>query len=384
MPLDQELLIRTFRNEAECRLSELERLAIEFAERPEDLSLVQEMARCAHTLKGGAACVGFERVMLHSHELEGLFDAVTAQRRAPNRDLSALALDAVDFLRNGVRVDAERAAEPIQDEQHFLTRILDWIEASGNEDDHSCTKIQGPSARRVLTVEVDRLDDLRELTGELANALGRLRPTERADNSQGVASLWQGVEKLVQSLQENVARLRRVPLCPTLERVWRTVRDQTQAGKAVRFVTEREIEIDVAVADALRDPLQRMLRNAVEYGIKLSGPQPHEACITLGVRRDADEVVIDIQDIDAEQLILRACTLGTNESVRDCTTRDSASSEGSSDSGGLLDLCGRAIGIDAVRRDIEALRGNITLRAVSDRCLAITIRVPLTTAGCKL
>ncbi len=132
MQFDHELLIGTFRNEAERLLSNLEELATELAERPDELTLVAEMFRCAHTLKGGALCVGFERVMLHSHELEGLFEAVTSHKLSPNRELSVLIFDAVGFLRNAVRVKFEYAAEPLRDEQSFIRRILDWIDGAND------------------------------------------------------------------------------------------------------------------------------------------------------------------------------------------------------------------------------------------------------------
>src|SRR5260221_11388017 len=95
--IDQEALERAFREEAEELLRELERCALDPDLRL-DPGLVQEMFRCAHTLKGSASCVGHERLMALAHEVEALFEAVTTHKRALGRDLAPLALLAVDAL----------------------------------------------------------------------------------------------------------------------------------------------------------------------------------------------------------------------------------------------------------------------------------------------
>ena len=80
--LDRNLLLSSFRDESDELLAELERLALALDAEPGNRGLVEEMFRCAHTLKGSASCVGFERVTAIAHELENLFEAVTTNRRS--------------------------------------------------------------------------------------------------------------------------------------------------------------------------------------------------------------------------------------------------------------------------------------------------------------
>ena len=134
MDLDRSLLLRSFRDESEELLAALERLALDLEEQPANRALIEEMFRCAHTLKGSASCVGFERVTAVAHDLESAFEAVTAGRRPGVRGLAGLALESVDVLRRGCRVpDEERDAE-LQGAGELVVRLRGWLaeDASGS------------------------------------------------------------------------------------------------------------------------------------------------------------------------------------------------------------------------------------------------------------
>lgn len=70
MELDRKLLLGSFRDEADELVGQLERLALDLEAQPGNRGLVEEMFRCAHTLKGSASCLGFESVIAVAHELE--------------------------------------------------------------------------------------------------------------------------------------------------------------------------------------------------------------------------------------------------------------------------------------------------------------------------
>ncbi len=236
--IDRNALISTFQVESEELLSELERLALDLDERPDDLTLVSEMFRIAHTLKGGASCVGFERVVRQAHELEALFESITTRKRAPNRELTAVVLDAIDLLRTGVRAEADLAPEPIAGEEQTLQRIRDWLAMSGSATLEQVNRTANEAAptnkQRTLRVDVDRLDSLLNLVGEVAIAEGRLRSMAAYSPNSPEASAWQSFDGLFQTLQDNVMRLRLVPLGSTLDRFRRAVRDLSSRGGQTR------------------------------------------------------------------------------------------------------------------------------------------------------
>jgi two-component system chemotaxis sensor kinase CheA len=200
MDLDRKLLLSAFRDEAEELLGELERLALDLDAQPGNRGLVEQMFRCAHTLKGSASCVGFESVIAIAHQLESLFEEVTTKRRAPGRWLS------------GVSLDEEREA-PIAGGVELVERIVALL-ASDAERAEAVVWSAGPlggssRAARSLRVDVDRLDALLNLAGEVAVAQGRLGAL--LDPASAAHTALLAFQGLFQTLQESVMRLRSVP-----------------------------------------------------------------------------------------------------------------------------------------------------------------------------
>jgi two-component system chemotaxis sensor kinase CheA len=127
MELDRALLLRSFCDESDELLAELERLALDLDADPSKRSLVEEMFRCAHTLKGSASCVGFERVMALAHDLESLFESITTNRRSADRRLCGLTLEAVDLLRRGCSAADEARDAPLAGADELSERIQAWL-----------------------------------------------------------------------------------------------------------------------------------------------------------------------------------------------------------------------------------------------------------------
>jgi two-component system chemotaxis sensor kinase CheA len=391
MELDRELLLATFQQESEDLLTELERLALDLDDRPHELELVEEMFRLAHTLKGGASCVGFERAMQLAHELESAFESVTTRKRSGDRELASLVLEAIDVLRQSVRVSEERALEEVRGEPELVRGIRRWLAHEAAEPEQPAprapTRDAARGKARTLRVDVDRLDALLNLAGEVAIAHGRVRSQTAAGED---SSAWQSFESLFHTLQESVMRLRLIPLGPTLDRFRRAVRDLADgAGKRAELVTEGgDVEVDVTLADALRDPLMHMIRNAIDHGLETParrrelGKDP-VGRITLRARHDGNYVVVDVADdgagIDTERLLAKAALAGLEPAADDATAvAELCFAPGVSTAEQVTELSGRGIGMDVVRRDIEGLRGSVTLDNAPGRGLTVSIRVPLT------
>ena len=361
-------------------------------ERPDELGLVEEMFRLAHTLKGGASCVGYERVLELAHELEALFESVTTQRRAPDSELAVLTLTAVNVLRPGIRCPDERCLVTLDGAEALVRGIRRWLErgtpGAEGRSAWSAPKADAAAAPRTLRVDVARLDALLNLVGEVAIAEGRLRSRGPATVNDGGA--WQTFDALFHTLQESIMRLRLVPLGPTLERFRRPVRDLSErAGKDVELVLEGEdVAVNVTLAEALGEPLLHMIRNAIDHGIESPerrrelGKDP-VGRITLRARHDGTYVVIEVADdgsgIDAARVLGRAQELGMAAQADDAAAvSELCFVPGLSTAGQVTELSGRGIGMDVVRRDIEAMRGSVTLVNAPGRGLTVAIRVPLT------
>jgi two-component system chemotaxis sensor kinase CheA len=394
MEVDRGLLLMSFRDESDELLSELERLALDLDASPQNRRLVSDMFRVAHTLKGAASCVGFERVTATAHELEALFEAVT-KGRPSDRSLCGLALEAVDVLRSGCRAaDGERDA-PISGAEVLLERIKAWLAIEREQDNaRDAAAWQGDkNARgsgRSLRVDVEKLDKLLNLAGEVAVAQGRLSAMlEATSPAQSALQAFQG---LFQSLQESVMRLRVVPLGPTFERFRRAVHELSQrTGKQVELSVEGgDVEVDVTLAEAIRDPLMHMIRNAVDHGIespdrRVAAGKHWPARVTLGARYDGNYVVLAVSDdgagLDEARLLEKAKELGLESTIHDDESlHELLFHPGLSTAQEVTKISGRGIGMDVVRRSIEALRGTISLENRPGQGLTVWIRIPLSLA----
>jgi two-component system chemotaxis sensor kinase CheA len=389
MELDRAALLATFQQEAEELLSEIERLALALDDCPSDTGLVEDLFRLAHTLKGGASCVGFERLIELAHELEALFELVTTKKRESDRELAVLTLAAVDVLRLAARVPEARALEPVPGHEELVAGLRGWLGRQRAAVPKAASRSSANSVsetRRTLRVDVARLDALLDLVGEVAIAQGRVRP----DGTEGPE--WQTFETLFHGLQESVMRLRLVPLGATFERFRRAVRDLSErTGKLIELVTAgSDVEVDVALAEALRDPLLHMIRNAIDHGIETpeqrrrAGKDPIGR-IELRARHDGNYVVVEVADdgagLDTERLRERAAALGVAAPEGDeRALGELCFAAGLSTANEVTELSGRGIGMDVVRRDIEGLRGSVTLDNVPGRGLTVSVRVPLTVA----
>ena len=393
--LDRSLLLRSFYDESDELLAELERLALDLDAQPDKRSLVEDMFRCAHTLKGSASCVGFERVTAFAHDLEGLFESVTSNRRSADRSLCGLTLEAVDVLRRGCCVADEARDGPLSGADETSARIAAWLaapqqnapEASAWNDDAA---VRGAAGNPILRVEVDKLDRLLNLAGEVAVAQGRLSTTvDAASPAHAALQTFQG---LFQTLQESVMRLRVVPLGPTFERFRRAVHELSQrVGKRVELSVEGgDVEVDVTLAEAIREPLMHMIRNAIDHGLET--PEERAAagklwpgCIRLSARYDGNYAVLEVADdgvgLDTARLLARARSMGISVSADDREAlHELLYQPGLSTAREVTDISGRGIGMDVVRRSIEALRGTISLDSRPGAGLTVSIRIPLSLA----
>jgi two-component system chemotaxis sensor kinase CheA len=290
----------------------------------------------------------------------------------------------------------EEASLPIAGEERFLALVrafqTDERTAAGGEREERKDGKGSAGAPRTLRVDVERLDALLNLVGEVAIAEGRIRSAAESGRRDDAVAAWQSFQGLFHTLQEGVMRLRLVPLGPTLERFRRAVRDlPIGAGKQAELVTEGgDVEVDVTLADALRDPLMHMVRNAIDHGIETParrrqlGKDP-VGRITLRARHDGNYVVVEIADdgagMDTARLLSRARELGITAPEDDAAAvNELAFAAGLSTAESVTNLSGRGIGMDVVRRDIEAMRGSVGLDTVPGKGLTVSVRVPLTVA----
>jgi len=253
------------------------------------------------------------------------------------------------------------------------------------------------TAPATIRVNLDRVDRLINLIGELVIMEAML---SQAIDSAGLASDsdvsngLDGIKQLASGIQESVMAIRAQPLKPVFQRMHRIIREAAEAtGKQVRLVTTGETtEVDKTVIERLVDPLTHMIRNSVDHGLedaaeRGAGGKPETGTITLSAAHRSGRVIIEVSDDGA----------GINrEKVRSIAEAKGLVPPGTSLSPGEIDnllftpgfsskdevsaLSGRGVGLDVVRREIQALGGRVTIQSAAGEGTTFTIALPLTLA----
>jgi two-component system chemotaxis sensor kinase CheA len=410
--VDHEAIVQVFLAQSEEGLTAAEERLVALESRPDDAEALGEVFRVIHTLKGDAGSLGFAAMADFTHGVEDLLDGLREGRQAVTSERVTLLLEAVDALRE-LLADAAVGLDETRPAHRELRRRLHEDErasgAGGGGGDVSLAEAASvhdapktapaPSAgaqAKTLRVDVDKLDQLLTLTGEVAVARGRLTQAleDPERTSDKVLEIHREADRLYLDLQELVMALRMVPIGPPFRQFGRVVRDLARShGKQARFFAEGgEVEVDNSVLQLLKDPLTHMIRNALDHGIE--PPEGREALgkelcgeITLRAAHEAGSIVIELSDdgagLDRERILEQAQARGL---VREGQTLNEAEIDplifeaGFSTAERVTDLSGRGVGMDVVRRNIDALRGALSIESRPGAGTTFTIRLPLTLA----
>jgi len=257
------------------------------------------------------------------------------------------------------------------------------------------------TSARVLRVDVERIDTIVKLTGELLvakNAIGHVSSAvtqDKADPKSWAATLKEQhavLERLVGQLQRAVLGMRVLPLRHVFQRFPRLVRDLAESlGKPVKLTSEGDdTEADKLVVEGLYEPLLHLLRNAIDHGVetaveRAAQGKPAIATVTLRAVRTGDHVLVEVEDdgrgIDIAKVRQVAVEreIATPEAVAAMTDEDATSlifAPGFSTARAVTALSGRGVGMDVVRANIERLGGQVNISSVHGRGTLVKLTLP--------
>jgi two-component system, chemotaxis family, sensor kinase CheA len=406
MDIDREALVQLFLAESSEQVTGMEESVLRLEAQPDDTEAVARLFRQAHTLKGNASSLGFSAVAGLAHAFEDLLGDLRAGRRRFTADLADLLLRAVDALKDEVprATRGEEELAPAHQEVLAALRAVRSGDASGERraspgrrasDLVTTLDVGSASARRTLRVDLDKLDAMMNLVGELVVARGRLGQS-LVDAKAGDAALdaFYEAERLSSDLQRLVLETRMVPLGPTFRQFTRTVRDLAAThGKQARLVIEgADVEVDTSVAEKIRDPLTHMIRNAMDHGIespetRIAAGKDAVATIALRARHEGGSVVIELSDdgagLQRARILARARARGLVTERAQLSEREIQElifRPGFSTAESVTELSGRGVGMDVVRRNVASLRGNVEVASNEGQGTTFTLRLPLTLA----
>ena len=405
---DREAVLASFLVESEEGLDSMEQALVQMESSPSDLELLHSIFRVAHTLKGNATSLELSALAGFAHVVEDLLDVFREQQVLPGADLISVLLKAVDELRAMVSTAAAGPRELTAGQQALrkeiarevekrAKRIVTASEAPGESSSIAKVEMLPGNAHRTLRADVDKLDHMLNLTGEIVIAQGRLRQMiEKLDAEQGRAMLemHREAERLYMDLQSEVMSIRMVPVGPLFRQFVRPVRDLAKShGKLARLeVVGGDVEVDTTVLEQLKDPLLHLLRNAVDHGFEkptLRESRGKNACglIRLTAAHSGGNIIVKLEDdgagFDRARILEKAKRLGlvsAKDEVRDEDLYRLVFQAGFSTAESITDLSGRGVGLDVVRRNFDSLRGTVEISSAAGKGSTITIRLPLTLA----
>lgn len=248
-----------------------------------------------------------------------------------------------------------------------------------------------------IRVNLDRVDRLINLIGELVikeAMLTQVIGKAGLDKDSDVATGLDGIRQLAGEIQESVMSIRAQPLRPVFQRMHRILREAADStGKTVRLVTlGDQTEVDKTVIERLVDPLTHMLRNSVDHGLESAeqrrrAGKPAEGTITLSAAHRSGRVVIDVSDdgggIDRPRVRRIAEERGLvapGASLSPAEIDALLFLPGFSSKTEVSALSGRGVGLDVVRREIQALGGRVLINSVEGEGTTFSIALPLTLA----
>ncbi|WP_455272741.1 chemotaxis protein CheA [Rhizobium herbae] len=253
------------------------------------------------------------------------------------------------------------------------------------------------AAAPTIRVDLDRVDRLINLVGELVINQAMLSQSVIENDSNGVSSINMGLEELQQltrEIQDSVMAIRAQPVKPVFQRMARTVREIADiTGKSVRLVTEGEnTEVDKTVIDKLAEPLTHMIRNAVDHGLempekRLAAGKSAEGTVKLTAKHRSGRIVIELSDdgagINREKVRQKAIDndlIAADANLSDEEIDNLIFHAGFSTADKVSDLSGRGVGMDVVKRSIQALGGRINISSKPGHGSVFTMSLPLTLA----
>ncbi len=420
-----------FVTEAREHLANAENSVLQLEKNSNDPEHVNVIFRAFHTIKGVAGFMNLVPVVRCAHAAECLLDRVRSGTRNLDNTVLDLVLVASDILGqliasiNGAPLPSKRSVESLIVRLELASDGNDAPAQPPSPNPSTATGTAAPAAApleppaisamtasdpnarvaamrkgdQTVKVSTLRLDSLVNEVGELviAQLMVMQDPTITAVVDQRLQRNLAHLGKIVRDLQETSMSLRMVTLRATFQKMARLVRDVAhKAGKRVQLVVDGEdVELDRNVVEEIGDPLVHMIRNACDHGIESAADRraagkDETGTLKLRAFHSGGSIVIEVADdgrgLNRGRILKKCVERGLLDPARN--PADIPDSEvwnyvflpGFSTAEKVTDISGRGVGMDVVRRNIEALRGSVEIYSTPGEGSVFSMRLPLTMA----
>ena len=397
---DMREIFESYLVEAREILDHLSQDLITLEKNPADTDVINNIFRGVHTLKGTSSFLGFNQISELSHTCEDLLNKLRKGDLIANGAIIDVLIEAHNVAHILLQRIESRNLQPIE----ISSTLEKLLKAMVNQKENvqageskqakseevppkpeAFDVMQQRTADSTIRVDIERLDDLMNLVGELVLARNRLAQAthtliekyERIDMSKNIADVSSQIDFVTTELQMAVMKTRMIPIEKVFNGLPLLARDLIRTtGKEVDLqIYGKETELDKSIIEELNDPLVHMLRNAIDHGIELPEERkklgkPQQGTVVVNAERDGNYILITMEDdgrgIDAVQIKQRAVEKGliTETQAQEMSTSDLYNLifiPGFSTKRETTSVSGRGVGMDIVRTNIAKLKGIVEI-----------------------
>lgn len=276
-----------------------------------------------------------------------------------------------------------------------------------SEENKKPVKPKKPSSKvtsETIRIDVDRVESLMDLSGELVLSRNRLQQitnnlldnNSNKDDVKDLVESTAAIDFVTSEIQSAVMRMRMVPIGKLYQKAPRIVRDLSREfNKKIKLELEgEETEIDRGIIEELNDPLVHMIRNSCDHGVespedRIKSGKPEQGIIKLEADQEGNNIVLKISDdgkgMDPEKLKEKSIEKGiiTDEQAKNMSDREAFQlifAPGFSTAKKVSSVSGRGVGMDVVRTNIQKLKGMVEIESQLGKGSTFIIKLPLTLA----
>lgn len=400
-----------FISEATEYLQNLNKSLLGLEQTPENLELLNEIFRLAHTMKGMAATMGYQKITTLAHSMEDVLDRLRKQEiRVTPEIVETLfkSLDVLEPLLQEVASGEDRKVditEMIVKLKLIMENRPDEVKAApkeaapGTAEGEKKTVIAEQDKKKAQTsvrINIQHLDSLMNLVGELVINKARLFQIGANYKINELNESLTQLDRTTASLQEEVLKTRMIPVSHIFDRYPRVVRDLAKLkNKEINFEIEgSDIELDRMIVDEINDPLIHLIRNAVDHGVetpqeRIKQGKSEKGNVKLSARREKGYVRIELADdgkgMDPREIAEKAIEKGmlTKDKMAQMTENEMIMlicEPSFSTAAEITDISGRGVGMDVVKTKVETFNGSLTIETKKGKGSNFVIKLPLTLA----
>ncbi|MCD6319062.1 MAG: response regulator [Candidatus Desulfofervidaceae bacterium] len=416
---DVSQFIEPFIETAKERLLKLEEGFLKLEKDEADKSLLGELLREAHTLKGEARMLGLNEISNTAHHLEDFLVEIRDKRKEP--------------------------ASVVDDLFEKLEELKQLINKIGKEEKGK--GIEETSPRETIRIKVGLLEKVANLSLETVLNFKQIEKNNfylrrLLKNSSEIKEEWEDIKRTIKATEievsEKISYFQQIlyELFDYLREIWNkyeiilatqaliseellmqslssrmlplsTIFDlypgkmrnmAKEIGKKINFeVKGGEIELDKAIIEEINDPLIHILRNALDHGIedplvRQRKGKPEEGTISLRATQREGKVIIEVEDdgegLNLDKIKKEALKKGIilDEDIKEIAGEvppailETISHSGFSTKGSITSISGRGVGLDAVKNTVENLNGTLRIFSYPDKGTKFVLELPLTIA----